>query len=149
MMLKMQRPASTTEATTRAHCAHRTTTSGAVPRDHLQLTSTHTHTTRSCTPFCVPRILTAYMHTPWRHRGHTHVRHVLQRTSLPYFNFCFILFYFFFSPFLSFRASYIITFNFSLIFFSFLFVSLSTKECEAMGRRSVICVIRLTRSTEL
>lgn len=39
MMLKVQRPASTTEATTRAHCAHRTATSGAVPRDHLQLTS--------------------------------------------------------------------------------------------------------------
>lgn len=62
---------------------------------------------------------TAYMHTPWRHRGHTHVRHVLQRTSLPYFNLCFILFYLIFLPFLSFRASYNKTFDFSLIFFSY------------------------------
>ena len=44
----------------------------------------HTHAHHAtCTPFCWPLILTDfYAHTLWWHRGHTHVRHVLQRTSL-------------------------------------------------------------------
>lgn len=50
----MERPASTTETTTRTRGAHWPATPGAVPRDHLQLTSTHTRTPPcSCTLSCV------------------------------------------------------------------------------------------------
>lgn len=45
MMLKVQGPVPTAKATACAHGAHRAASSGAVPRYHLQLTSTHTHTT--------------------------------------------------------------------------------------------------------
>jgi hypothetical protein len=86
MMLQMQRPAPTTETTTRARGAHRTTTpAGAVPRYHLQLTSTHTRTPSfSCTPSsCVlARPLAPHdMHIP-RTRTRTRTRSACHSESL-------------------------------------------------------------------
>jgi len=82
----MQGPAPPTKTTARARGAHRTATSaGAVPRDHLQLTSTHTRTP--------PLFMHAFLRIHTRPRtsltrvyldhGHTHTcGNVLQRTAL-------------------------------------------------------------------
>lgn len=51
--------------------------SGPPPADFY----THAHHA-TCTPFCVHASWSLICTHLWRHRGHTHVQHVLQRTSL-------------------------------------------------------------------
>lgn len=98
MVLQMKRPVSTTETSARAHGAHRACSS-VIPRDDLQLTSTHTpHTLMHA--LRKRKLRATYVYTSATPQ-HTHVWHELQRSVPARDNriFIFVYYYYFFFSF--------------------------------------------------